>query len=123
MGPVCTIMVGRTTNDWLKVQAEKNNVAIDPGLSGVGGALAVFKKTYKCSASVVPTAVVVRRVFATICTGANSSAATCHFASALLAGRFNASDIEVRSRIDEPVQARLETSWREKFLTSVRASH
>ena len=45
MGPVCTIMVGRL-DDWLKVLAEKNNVAIDPGYLEWAG-VAVFKKTYQ----------------------------------------------------------------------------
>ena len=45
MGPVCTIMVGRL-DDWLKVLAEKNNMAIDPGYLEWAG-VAVFKKTYQ----------------------------------------------------------------------------
>jgi transaldolase len=45
MGPVCTIMVGRL-DDWLKVLAEKHNVAIDPGYLEWAG-VAVFKKTYQ----------------------------------------------------------------------------
>ncbi len=45
MGPVCTIMVGRL-DDWLKVEMEKNNLAIDPGYLEWAG-VAVFKKTYR----------------------------------------------------------------------------
>ena len=45
MGPVCTIMVGRL-DDWLKAQAELENITIDPGYLELGG-VAVFKKTYK----------------------------------------------------------------------------
>jgi transaldolase len=45
MGPVCTIMVGRL-DDWLKVLLEKNNIAIDPGYLEWAG-VAVFKKTYQ----------------------------------------------------------------------------
>jgi transaldolase len=44
MGPVCTIMVGRL-DDWLKVVAEKENISIDPGYLEWAG-VAVFKKTY-----------------------------------------------------------------------------
>jgi transaldolase len=45
MGPVCTIMVGRL-DDWLKVQAELENITIDPGYLEWAG-VAVFKKTYE----------------------------------------------------------------------------
>lgn len=45
MGPVCTIMVGRL-DDWLKVLLEKNNISIDPGYLEWAG-VAVFKKTYQ----------------------------------------------------------------------------
>jgi transaldolase len=45
MGPVCTIMVGRL-DDWLKVVAEKENISIDPGYFEWAG-VAVFKKAYK----------------------------------------------------------------------------
>ena len=45
MGPVCTIMVGRL-DDWLKVLLEKNSIAIDPGYLEWAG-VAVFKKTYQ----------------------------------------------------------------------------
>jgi transaldolase len=45
MGPVCTIMVGRL-DDWLKVQADLQNITIDPGHLEWAG-VAVFKKTYR----------------------------------------------------------------------------
>jgi len=45
MGPVCTIMVGRL-DDWLKVVAEKENISVDPGYFEWAG-VAVLKKTYK----------------------------------------------------------------------------
>src|SRR3984885_5269020 len=45
MGPVCTIMVGRL-DDWLKVVAEKENISIDPGYLEWAG-VAVLKKTYQ----------------------------------------------------------------------------
>ncbi|HXM15017.1 MAG TPA: transaldolase family protein, partial [Candidatus Eremiobacteraceae bacterium] len=45
MGPVCTIMVGRL-DDWLKVAAEKENISVDPGYFEWAG-VAVLKKTYK----------------------------------------------------------------------------
>jgi len=45
MGPVCTIMVGRL-DDWLKLEAEKQNRTVDPGHLDWAG-VAVFKKTYR----------------------------------------------------------------------------
>ena len=36
MAPVCTIMVGRL-DDWLKVQAKRDGIEIDPSLLGLGG--------------------------------------------------------------------------------------
>ena len=45
MGPVCTIMVGRT-DDWLKVVANKEGIITDPGFLEWAG-VAVFKKTYR----------------------------------------------------------------------------
>ena len=44
MGPVCTIMVGRT-DDWVKVSAEKEQISVDPGIMEWAG-VAVFKKAY-----------------------------------------------------------------------------
>lgn len=44
MGPVCTIMVGRL-DDWLKTVAERDGVAVDPGVLDWAG-VAVFKKAY-----------------------------------------------------------------------------
>src|SRR5256885_15203866 len=45
MGPVCIIMVGRV-DDWLKMNAEKQNITIDPGYLEWAG-VAVFKKAYR----------------------------------------------------------------------------
>jgi transaldolase len=45
MGPVCTIMVGRT-DDWLRVLAEKEGIITDPGYLEWAG-VAVFKKAYR----------------------------------------------------------------------------
>jgi transaldolase len=44
MGPVCTIMVGRT-DDWMRVSAEKDQITVDPGITEWAG-VAVFKKAY-----------------------------------------------------------------------------
>lgn len=45
MGPVCTIMVGRT-DDWMRASAEKESITVDPGITEWAG-VAVFKKAYR----------------------------------------------------------------------------
>jgi transaldolase len=45
MGPVCTIMVGRL-DDWLKATAEREGISVDPGILEWAG-VAVFKQTYR----------------------------------------------------------------------------
>jgi transaldolase len=45
MGSVCTIMVGRL-DDWLKVVMEKENICADPGVLEWAG-VAVFKEAYR----------------------------------------------------------------------------
>ena len=44
MGPVCTIMVGRT-DDWMRVSAEKEQITVDPGITEWAG-VACFKKAH-----------------------------------------------------------------------------
>jgi transaldolase len=102
MGPVCTIMVGRL-DDWLKVLLEKHNLTIDPGYMEWAG-VAVFKKTYRIFRE--------RGYRLRLLSAAFRN--HMHW-SELIGGdvvisppyswqvRFNSSDIEVRSRIDEPV--------------------
>ncbi len=45
MGPVCTIMVGRT-DDWMRVSGEKAQITVDPGITEWAG-VAVFKRAYQ----------------------------------------------------------------------------
>lgn len=106
MGPVCTIMVGRL-DDWLKVLIEKDGVAIDPGYAEWAG-VAVFKKTYKVFRE--------RGYRMRLLSAAFRN--HMHW-SELIGGdivisppyswqvRFNKSDIEVRPRIDNPVDAEI----------------
>ena len=120
MGPVCTIMVGRL-DDWLKVLVEKDNVAIDPGYLEWAG-VAVFKKTYKIFRE---RAYRIRLL---------SAAFRNHMHwSELIGGdvvisppyswqvRFNASEIEPRSRIDQPVQPNVVEELSRKFADFRRA--
>src|SRR5713101_3377881 len=121
MGPVCTIMVGRL-DDWLKVLVEKDNVAIDPGYIEWAG-VAVFKKTYR----------IFRERGYRIRLLSAAFRNHMHW-SELIGGdivisppyswqvRFNASDIEVRPRIDEPVQPKVVEELSRKFADFRRAS-
>ena len=114
MGPVCTIMVGRL-DDWLKVLAEKENVTIDPGYLEWAG-VAVFKKTYQ----------VFRQRGYRIRLLSAAFRNHMHW-SEFIGGdviisppyswqvRFNASDVEVCSRINEPVDARIVNELSRKF--------
>jgi len=121
MGPVCTIMVGRL-DDWLKVLLEKDNIAIDPGYLEWAG-VAVFKKTYKLFRE--------RGYRIRLLSAAFRN--PMHW-SELIGGevvisppyswqvRFNASDIEVCPRIDEPVPSRMVDELSRKFPDFRRAS-
>jgi len=114
MGPVCTIMVGRL-DDWLKVVAEKENITIDPGyLEWVG--VAVFKKTYQ----------IFRKRGYRIRLLSAAFRNHMHW-SEFIGGdvvisppyawqvRLNASDVEVRPRIDQPVDPRIVEELLRKF--------
>src|SRR6202163_1110474 len=106
MGPVCTIMVGRL-DDWLKVLVEKDNIAIDPGYLEWAG-VAVFKKTYRLFRE--------RGYRIRLLSAAFRN--HMHW-SEMIGGevvisppyswqvRFNASDIEVRNRMDDPVNPQI----------------
>jgi len=120
MGPVCTIMVGRL-DDWLKVLTEKHNVAIDPGYLEWAG-VAVFKKTYQLFR---------QRGFRLRLL---SAAFRNHMHWSELVGgdvvispphawqvRFNASDIDVRPRMDAPVPANVIETLLRKFPDFERA--
>jgi transaldolase len=121
MGPVCTIMVGRL-DDWLKVVMEKNNISIDPGYLEWAG-VAVMKKAYR---------IYRERGYRTRLL---SAAFRNHMHwSEFIGGdlvisppyswqvRFNASDLEVRSRIDEPVRQEIESELSKKFADFRRAN-
>jgi transaldolase len=102
MGPVCTIMVGRL-DDWLKVVMEKESLSTDPGYLEWAG-VAVFKKAYRIFHE--------RGYRIRLLSAAFRN--HMHW-SELIGGdivisppyawqkRYNASDIEVTPRIDQPV--------------------
>ena len=106
MGPVCTIMVGRL-DDWLKVFLEKREITVDPGYLEWAG-VAVFKKAY---------GIFRQRGYRVRLL---SAAFRNHMHWSELIGadavisppyawqkRFNASDIEVRPRINDPVDPKV----------------
>lgn len=106
MGPVCTIMVGRT-DDWVKVSAEKEQITVDPGIMEWAG-VAVFKKAYR---------IYTERGYRTRLL---SAAFRNHMHwSEFIGGnvvisppfgwqkRFNASNIEPTHRLDDPVDPRI----------------
>ena len=106
MGPVCTIMVGRL-DDWLKGFLEKREITVDPGYLEWAG-VSVFKKAYSIFRQ---RGYRVRLL---------SAAFRNHMHWSELIGadavisppsawqkRFNAGDIEVRPRIDDPVDPKL----------------
>jgi transaldolase len=102
MGPVITLMMGRV-EDWLRVLTERDAIVVDPAALPWSG-VAVFKRAYE---------IFRERGFRARLLGA---AIRHHYHwSELIGGdvvitmpaswqrRFNASDIEVRPRIDDPV--------------------
>ena len=104
MGPVVTLMMGRI-EDWLRVQIEREGLTVDPDALPWSG-VAVFKQTYGLFR---------QRGYRARLLGA---AIRHHYHwSELIGGdvvitlpsawqkRFNASSVEVRPRIDDPVPA------------------
>ena len=100
--PICTIMVGRL-DDWLRVQAERDGLDIDPGWIDWAG-VAVMKKAYQIFRE--------RGYRARLLVAAYRNA---YQWSEFIGGRlsltipypwqqrFHASEVAVRSRIDDPV--------------------
>jgi len=120
MGPVCTIMVGRL-DDWLKVLAEKENLTIEPGHLEWAG-IAVFKKTYQ----------IFRQRGYRIRLLSAAFRNQMHW-SEFIGGdvvispphawqvRLNAGDIDVRTRIDDPVESTIVSQLVSKFADFRRA--
>ena len=114
MGPVCTIMVGRL-DDWLKVVMEKEAITLDPGYLEWAG-VAVFKKTYQ----------IFRERGYRIRLLSAAFRNHMHW-SEFIGGdvvisppyawqvRFNASDVEIVSRIEKPVAPAIVNELLQKF--------
>ncbi len=120
MGPVCTIMVGRI-DDWLKVVANKEGIITDPGYLEWAG-VAIFKKTYKIFKE--------RGYRLRLLSAAFRN--HMHW-SEFIGGdvvisppykwqlRYNASDVEVKNRIGDPVDPKIVAELSKKFKEFRRA--
>jgi transaldolase len=114
MGPVCTIMVGRL-DDWLKVLLDKKNLSVDPGYLEWAG-VAVFKKAYKIFRErgyrlrLLSAAFRNHMHWSEFIGGDVVISPPCSWQR-----RYNASDIEVISRIDTPVDAKIVDTLLSKF--------
>jgi len=120
MGPVCTIMVGRL-DDWLKVVAEKDNITINPGHLEWAG-VAVFKKTYQIFRERgyrirLLSAAFRNHMHWSEFIGGDVVISPPHSWQV----RFNASDVAVSNRIDEPVEPGIVDGLSKKFRDFRRA--
>ncbi len=120
MGSVCTLMVGRL-DDWLKVLHDKRNLSVDPGYFEWAG-VAVFKKAYRIYQE--------RGYRLRLLSAAFRN--HMHW-SEFIGGnvvisppyawqrRYNASDIEVVDRINNPVDPKIVDTLLSKFPDFERA--
>ena len=120
MGPVITVMMGRL-EDWLRLQTERDGIISDPSALPWSG-VAVFKRTVeefqRRGLRARPLGAAIRHQL--------------HW-SELIGGdviitipsswqkRFNASNVDVRPRMDEPVDPRIVDDLRRHFPDFVRA--
>jgi len=120
IGPVITLMMGRL-EDWLRVLIERDGIIVDPAALPWSG-VAVFKRAYS---------IFRQRGFRARLLGA---AIRHHLHWSELVGgdvvvtlpaawqrRFNASSVEVRERIDEPVEQALVDELLDRFADFGRA--
>lgn len=120
MGPVCTLMVGRL-DDWLKLQAERDNITLDPGYMEWAG-VAVFKKAYKIfrergyRSRLLSAAFRNHMHWSEFIGGDVVISPPCNWQV-----RYNASDIEVVNRIDTPVNPAIVSELYKKFADFRRA--
>ena len=120
MGPVCTIMVGRL-DDWLKLLTEKDKIITNPGYLEWAG-VAVMKKTYKIFRErghplrLLSAAFRNHMHWSEFIGGDIVISPPCDWQK-----RFNASDVEVKDRIDQPVAGTIVAELLEKFRDFRRA--
>jgi len=120
MGPLCTIMVGRL-DDWLKLQAERQNITINPGYLEWAG-VAVFKKTYQLFQQrgyrlrLLSAAFRNHMHWSELIGGDVVISPPCKWQR-----RFNASDVAVEDRIHHPVDPKILSELSRKFPDFLRA--
>ena len=121
MGPVVTIMMGRI-EDWLRLQTERDGIVVDPAALPWSG-VAVFKRAY-----------VLFREQGYRARLLGAAIRHQYHWSELIGGdvvitmpsawqkRFNASDVEVRPRMDDPVDPAIVAELSAHFPDFVRAN-
>ena len=120
MGPVCTIMVGRT-DDWLKVVADKENITVTPGVLDWAG-VAVMKKAYRIYQErgyrlrLLSAAFRHHLHWSEFIGGDVVISPPCKWQK-----RFNRSDVEAVPRMDNPVDPAIIAELEKKFVDFRRA--
>jgi len=120
MGPVITLMMGRL-EDWLRVQTERDGIVADPTVLPWSG-VAVFKRAYAefrtrgLRARLLGAAIRHHLHWSELIGGD-----VVITMPAVWQRRFNASSIEVRARMDEPVAPAIVEELRTRFPDFVRA--
>ena len=120
MGPVITLMMGRL-EDWLRVQTERDGIVADPTVLPWSG-IAVFKRAYAefrargLRARLLGAAIRHHLHWSELIGGD-----VVITMPAVWQRRFNASSIEVRPRMDEPVAPAIVDELRTRFPDFVRA--
>jgi transaldolase len=120
MGPVVTLMMGRI-EDWLRVVTERDGVIADPAALAWSG-VAVFKRASELfqqrghRARLLGAAIRHQLHWSELIGGDVVITMPASWQR-----RFNASDVEVRSRIDEPVAGHLVEDLRRHYPDFVRA--
>ena len=120
MGPVCTIMVGRL-DDWLKVVADQQNIITNPGYLEWAG-VAVMKKAYRIYQERgyrlrLLSAAFRNHMHWSEFIGGEVVISPPH----LWQKRFNASDVQVVPRMQNPVAAEIVDELYSKFVDFRRA--
>ncbi len=120
MGPVVTLMAGRV-EDWLRVVVERDGITVNPDALPWSG-IAVFKRTYQefrargYRARLLCAAIRHHYHWSELIGGDVVLALPSAWQR-----RFNASDVEVRARIDDPVEPRFVDDLRRHLPDFVRA--
>ena len=122
MGPVCTLMVGRL-DDWLKVVTEKENIIANPEILDWAG-VAVMKKAYRIynergyRLRLLSAAFRNHRHWSEFIGGNVVISPPCMWQK-----RYNASDVTVENRMDNPVDKEIITELEKKYVDFRRAYH